>query len=159
MNMMLTLRIVLLRPPADVDFALQQGSGTQYESIQIQRSLSNDLYFTLTIEIKGDRNKEGLPGFKSPFVQGKPGANFIYIGVGEFAGQVGGWSRRIKVPLTGIDWDILSQLSVEKNSLLETRFPGTSADGSPACATPKNFGGWKIRKHATDDEGNSVNPS
>ena len=41
----LTLRIVVESPPPDVDYALQKGSGSAYETVQTQRSEGNNLTF------------------------------------------------------------------------------------------------------------------
>ena len=42
-------RIVLEKPPAGVVFALQKGRGSDYESIQNQRSTAGDLSFEFTV--------------------------------------------------------------------------------------------------------------
>jgi hypothetical protein len=47
------------------------------------------------------------------------------------------WSRRLKVPLRGITWEM-----IERKNSLQTRVPGTGKDGSPTCATVKPFAGW-----------------
>jgi len=44
-----TLRIVLEKPPAGVDFGLQSGRGNDYTTIQTQRSGSEDLQFSFTV--------------------------------------------------------------------------------------------------------------
>ena|ERR1700712_4254650 len=144
----LTLRIVLEKPPAKVDFGLQKGSGSKYETVQIQRADGQDLLFDLTVEIKGERLKNELPDFKGPFVQGVPMNKFIYIDIGTYAGEFGSlWGRRLKIPLTGITWDIVAQLYADPKALLETHVPGTGKDGTPNCATVKPFGGWKVKKN------------
>ncbi|MDB4922133.1 MAG: hypothetical protein JWQ54_4116 [Mucilaginibacter sp.] len=139
--MNLDLYIVLQKPPANVDFGLQKGHGSKYETIQIQRSGMQDLHFNLTIEVKGDKQKDDLPGFAGPFVQGVPLNKFIYIDIGTFAGQESLWSRRLKIPLTGITWDLIDQAA----SGLETYVPGTAKGGGPNCATVKPFEGWKVK--------------
>jgi hypothetical protein len=48
MEQELTLRIILEKPPAGVDFALQKGKGSNYEAIQKQRSGTHDLLFEFT---------------------------------------------------------------------------------------------------------------
>ena len=48
----LPLRIILQKPPAGLDYALQKGSGLHYQIVQTQRSAGNDLQFSFTIEIK-----------------------------------------------------------------------------------------------------------
>jgi len=141
----LKLLIVLQTPPVGVDFGLQKGAGNKYETIQTQRSIGRDMQFNLTIQVKNDRQKDDTPRFGGPFVQGKPMSQFLYIDIGELAGQVGGWVRRIKVPLSGITWDLISRVIEDPNAVLETRIPGTGKDGGPNCATIKPFDGWHAR--------------
>jgi len=139
----LRLRIVLERPPDGVDFGLQQGKGTDYRAIQTQRSSGDDLTFEGTVTAKGDRG-EGVPNFLGPLTQGPPGGRFLYIDIGKSAGQVGsGWERRIKVPLSGISWEMIEQVSADPELVLEARLPGTGRDGGPSCATVSPALGWK----------------
>ena len=124
---MVNLRIVLERPPAGVDFALQKGRGRAYETVQKQRSGGGDLTFEFSVPWKES------PG--GPFVQGKPGERFVYLDIGTAAGQTDScWSRRLKIPLAGIS-------SVGN---FETRVPGTGRDGGPSCGTVKPFAGWRV---------------
>ena len=123
---MLNLRIVVERPPAGVDYALQKGRGNSYETVQKQRSADGDLVFELSVQWK-----EGPAG---PFVQGKVGERFVYLDIGTAAGQMDScWTRRLKIPLSGI----------EHAGHYETRVPGTAKDGGPSCATVKPFAGWR----------------
>ena len=140
----LTLRIVLEKPPADVDFGLQKGRGTNYETIQKQRSKEKDLHFELTVGVKESR-KDDLPTLLGPFAQGPPAQRFIYIGIGTYAGQRDScWSRRLKIPLSGVTWEMVDKVLADPKSVLETRVPGTGKDGGPTCATVKPFAGWKL---------------
>jgi hypothetical protein len=140
----LTLRIILEKPPADVDFGLQKGRGSDYETIQKQRSKAKDLYFEFPVKVK-DNREDAMPGLLGPFVQGPPGARFVYIDIGTYAGQTDTiWSRRLKIPLSGITWNMIDRLLVDSESVLETRVPGTGKDGGPTCATVKPFVGWKL---------------
>ena len=50
---MLNLRIVVERPPAGVDYALQKGRGNGYETVQKQRSSGGDLAFEFSVSWKG----------------------------------------------------------------------------------------------------------
>ncbi len=144
----LTLQIVLEKPPADVDFGLQNGRGISYETIQKQRSKGKDLYFKFTVRVKpGNKpgGKDPAPNFLGPLVQGPTGARFVYIDIGTYAGQTETcWSRRLKIPLSGITWDMIDRVSGDTESFLETRVPGTGKDGGPTCATVKPFPGWKF---------------
>jgi len=139
----LTLRIVLERPPADVDFGLQKGRGSEYETIQTQRSSTKDLSFEFSIALKAN-NRNAAPDFSGSFVQGAQGERFVYIDIGTYAGQKEtSWSRRLKVPLSGITWDLIDRMG-KPGSVLEARVPGTGKDGGPSCATVKPFNGWKL---------------
>lgn len=55
----LTFRIVLEKPPAGVDFALQKGKGNSYETIQRQRSGAQDLRFEFTARAAARRQRCG----------------------------------------------------------------------------------------------------
>jgi Family of unknown function (DUF5990) len=138
-----TLRIVLEKPPAGVDYCLQKGRGVEYETIQKQRSKGTDLHFEFSVRAK-QAGKAELPNFLGPFVQGPPGERFVYIDIGTYAGQTGtGWSRRLKIPLRGITGKMVAAVA-GGNSKLETHVAGTGKDGGPSCATPKPFAGWKV---------------
>ncbi|HBY62874.1 MAG TPA: hypothetical protein DEH78_23880 [Solibacterales bacterium] len=133
----LTLRLVIEQPPPGVDYALQKGSGTHYETTQRQRSDGADLVFTFQPAIRN--GARGIAALAGPFVQGPPRQRFVYVDIGTYAGQAGSrWSRRLKVPLDGIAAELL-----EAGGVLEARVPGTGPDGGPTCATVKNFAGWK----------------
>jgi Family of unknown function (DUF5990) len=137
----LNFRIVLEKPPAGVDFALQKGKGSDYQIVQKQRSGARDLVFEFTATPK--TGTDGTPNLLGPFVQGPPGARFVYIGIGAFAGQAGGWSRRLKIPLSSITRTTLDQVK-NRRAVFETHVPGSGKDGSPNCATVKPFDGWKL---------------
>ena len=144
MDKELTFRIVLEKPPAGIDFGLQKGNGSKYETVQKQRSANKDLHFEFTVRIKND--KESPPNFLGPFVQGTPKDRFIYIDIGTCAGQTNTvWSRRLKVPLTGIAQDMINKVMTDSSLLLETKVPGTGKDGGPNCATVKPFNGWQLK--------------
>ena len=136
----LTCRIVLEAPPAGVDYALQKGRGSIYETVQTQRSKGQDLIFEFTVQVRSATSDPALD-FAGPYVQGPRGQRFVYLDIGTCAGQTDTpWSRRLKVPLTGIPSAALRPAS----RVLETRVPGTGRDGSPTCATVKPFDGWTL---------------
>jgi hypothetical protein len=137
------LQIILIKPTPDVIFGLQKGSGNNYETVQKQSSNNNDLIFSFSVKVKGDRSKDKTPTFSGSFVQGPRDSKFIYIDIGTYAGQTDtNWSRRLKIPLTGFTWEDVDQCLTNHNSILETRVPGTGRDGGPNCATVKPFDGW-----------------
>ena len=138
MDRELTLRIILEKPTTGVDFGLQKGHGSNYETVQTQRSVGKNLSFECPVRIS--RAQDGSANFLGPFAQGPVGQKFIYIDIGTYAGQTETcWSRRLKIPLYGISWKM-----IDGASSLETRVPGTGKDGSPACATVKQFAGWRV---------------
>jgi Family of unknown function (DUF5990) len=138
-----TFRVVLQAPPAGVDFGLQMGRGSAYETVQKQRSRGQDLYFEFSVAVTA-ATKMAAPDFRGPVVQGPPGQRFVYIDIGTYAGQTDTpWSRRLKIPLVGITSDMIDRVNTAR-TVLETRVPGTGRDGGPACATVKPFDGWKL---------------
>ena len=140
----ITLQIILVKPTPGVMFGLQKGSGSNYETVQKQIPVSDSLSFKFAITVKGDRSKDEYPRFSGSFVQGPAGSKFVYIGIGTYAGQPDSiWSRRLKIPLTGITWKDIQSLS--ELSILQTSVPGTGKDGGPNCATVKPFAGWHIK--------------
>ena len=143
MDTVVNCRIVLETPPPGVDYALQKGRGSASETVQAQRSDGSDLHFDFTAAA---RSKGSSPDFGGPFVQGPAGARFVYIGIGTYAGQADTpWSRRLKIPLKGITADMIRRASAARGAVLETRVQGTGRDGTPACASVKDFGGWNLQ--------------
>jgi Family of unknown function (DUF5990) len=135
----LILRIILEQPPAGVDFGLQKGSGSTYETVQTQRSKGKDLKFEFQPNIK-EGVSDSMAALGGPFVQGPPKQRFVYLDIGMCAGQADTiWSRRLKIPLEGIPAKAL-----QSGGVLEARVPGTGRDGGPNCATVKEFDGWKL---------------
>jgi len=124
----LRLQIILERPPAGVDYALQKGHGSTYEPVDKQRSKGSDLAFELMVGVR--RNRDATPVFSGPFVQGAKSEKFVYLDIGTYAGQAGApWGRRLKIPLTGIAWTM-----IEKARAFEARVPGRDGKGEPSCA-------------------------
>jgi uncharacterized protein DUF5990 len=135
----LTLRIIVEQPPSGVDFALQKGTGNNYEPVQRQRSNGKDLAFEFQPSITQGES-DSIAGIAGPFVQGPKRQRFVYVDIGTYAGQADScWSRRLKIPLEGIPAKVLRM-----GGVLETRVPGTGRDGGPNCATVKEFEGWKV---------------
>jgi|SRR6185312_8254627 len=142
--MNIPLHIILEKPPANVVFALQRGSGNDYQTVQVQTANGGDLTFDFTVEVKGDKGKDELPDFRGPFVQGPRMGRFIYLDIGTYAKHAGSpVGGRMKIPLTGITWETVGQLNETKG--LQTRIAGTGKNGGPNYATVKPFIGWNIK--------------
>ena len=142
----LRLRIVLVAPPAGVDYGIQAGKGSDYETLHKQRSMGADLTFQVIVTVKDNRD-DGLPNFLGPLTQGPTTGRFVYIDIGKAAGQSDSpWQRRIKVPLGGITWEMIAKASPDSDLVVEARMPGTGKDGGPSCATVKPVEGWKLSR-------------
>jgi len=143
MNRSLPLCITLIKPPPDVPFCLQQGKA---DLVPPSSDSGENVSFDFTVDIANDRT-DGPPKFRGPFVQGPPAGRFIYINSGTYAGQADScWSRRAKIPLSGITWDLIEEALSKSSVVLEARIAGTAGDGGPACATVRLLdGGWKVQ--------------
>src|SRR5688500_18466917 len=145
----LPIRIVLIDPPANIDYGIQRGRGASYETMFVQRPKRDDVAFEFSITVS-DTRKDGAPNFGGDFVQGTPARRFIYIDVGTYAGQKNTpWSRRMKVPLQGITWPLLQKVISKPGSTLSARIPGTGKDGGPNCATVKLLGTWQVTEETS----------
>ena len=135
-------RIFLEHPTEGVDYALQKGKGTHYECVQKHRSEGKTIRFEFQAGLVMDKDK--LPDFRGPFIQGPPRQRFVYLDIGQCAGQKNTtWSRRLKIPLTGISQEILQPSQTDISLILETKIPGSGPDGIPSCAIVKFFPGLK----------------
>jgi uncharacterized protein DUF5990 len=144
-------RIVLETPPAGVDYGLQKGRGSLFETVQTQRSDGNDLQFEFIAQARASGS---AVDFRGPFIQGPADGRFVYIDIGTFAGQTDTpWSRRLKIPLTGITPHMIRRTSGAGRAVLQACVPGTGRDGSPACASVKDFDGWKVARPSSRESG------
>jgi hypothetical protein len=139
----LPLRITLIKPPLGVPFCLQQGKD---DLVPPTSDSGENVSFDFTVNIANNRT-DGPPNFRGQFVQGPTGGRFIYINSGTYAGHSDScWSRRAKVPLSGITWELIEEALSKSGVLLEARIAGTAKDGGPACATVHLLeDGWSVR--------------
>jgi hypothetical protein len=136
-------RILLTGPSAVVDYGLQKGKGTNYETVLTQSGGKSDLRFDFNIKVK--QGVVNHYSFTGPLVQGPANGKFLYIDIGTYAGQKNSvWGRRLKIPLTGITNKMIETLLSQPDKVMEVVVPGTGKDGGPNCGTVKPFGGWKI---------------
>jgi hypothetical protein len=135
------IRITLLRPPLGVEFCIQ-GRDVQ-ELLQRTRADGRDLSFDLTISAA---RVGGVPRFFGDVAQGPPAGRFVYVCSGTLAGQPEScWTRRAKVPLAAVTWELVQRVLTDAAARLEARFHGCAGDGGPACATIKLLdGGWRL---------------
>jgi len=138
----LLLRITVVRPPPGVQFCLQSGKS---DGVAHAMSTGKDISFDFAVRVT-DSGKGSPPRFLGPFTQGPPDGRFVYICCGTLAGQQGScWTRRAKVPLTGIARAQVTAAAKQPGGRLEARFDGTAKDGGPSCATVPILGdGWRL---------------
>jgi hypothetical protein len=146
----LPVRLMLVDPPPGIDFGIQRGGGTRYETLFVQQAEHRDVIFDFSLTVAENR-KDSLPNFKGPFVQGPLASRFIYVDVGTYAGQKDTqWSRRMKIPLQGITWALIRQAMSKSGHKLLARIPGKSKDGAPNCATVRLIGPWEVINAANE---------
>lgn len=137
----LHLRITLVDPPAGVQFCLQCRKD---ELIGKVRATGKELSFDLSVRAVY-AGKGEVPRFLGPFTQGPPATRFIYIRCGTSAGDANScWTRRTKIPLSGITGELIERIRSAGSGRLEARIKGTARDGGPACATVPLLDGWRI---------------
>jgi hypothetical protein len=136
----LRLRIVVLRPPKGVTFAVQCG---REKLVPPVHTTSAEQAFEVSVRVA--EGKDGRPNFLGPFAQGPAGQRFVYVNSGRYANEAAlPWNRRAKVHLRGIDWPLVREAQA-RGAALEARIEGTARDGGPACATvPLLDGGWRL---------------
>jgi hypothetical protein len=140
------IRIIVDDPPNGVVFQLQRG---KQELVPAMRARPKEIVFEFTVRI--GRRQTGEPNFLGSFVQGPPAGRFVYINSGTLAGQADScWTRRAKVPLTGIPWDLIKR-ALAADSIMESRVAGTGRGGGPACATVPLRGGWRVVPYSQGD--------
>jgi hypothetical protein len=125
----------MILPLAGVQFCMQRGKGELVGAV-----VSKGLDLRFDFEVRAKLGPDGGVRLLGPFVQGPPSARFVYICIGTYAGQTASpWSRRAKVPLTGIDW---AMIEAGAGNPLAASYNGTMKDGSPAAATVKLIRPW-----------------
>ncbi len=116
------LRIIVVHPPAGVEFRLQQG---RPNLVAPTRVTPTEIQFDFNLRL---------------------GPTRVYVNSGRQAGQEETcWDRRAKVPLQGITSALLKALLAADDAVLEARIEGTARDGGPVCATVSLFGDtWRL---------------
>ena len=139
----LALRIVVDDPIPGVRLRLQRGRG-ELVAPTSESGTAVTFDFTVRVELSG---RGGKPTFLGPFTQGPPAARFVYVNVGQNAGQHdSAWSRRAKVPLTDITAAQIEQ-ALEPGARLEVHYEGRGRDGGPTCATVRlPADAWQVRR-------------
>jgi hypothetical protein len=134
------VRILVRDPPAGVSFGVQRG---HVDVADARVSSGSDLVFEFPLTV-ADAGSQPVR-FTGEFAQGPASARFVYINSGTLAGEAGScWTRRAKVPLSGITPEQVSK-ALQQDSALATQISGRARDGGPACASVKLLSDWTLK--------------
>src|SRR5215813_8494606 len=101
---LLALRIIVLDPPPNILWALQLGRD---EMVKPSSATKSRIAFDFTVDV-AEGGPKGAFRLRGPAVQGRPGARFVYLRIGTYAGQTGTEvARRAKISLEGITRKLL----------------------------------------------------
>lgn len=151
MEYKIPLRIVVVNPPAGVNFSLENNG----ELVSVTQSTEEDITFDFEAIVKPQRNT-GLPNFTGAFARGTPSKRFFYINIGQSAGQADcEWSRRAKIWISSgypkfnvqeeVTWQMVKEVYKNPNKVLMARYMGTDDAGGPSCASIGLIdGGWIV---------------
>ena len=127
----ITLRLCIEDPLPGVTYSLQN---KRSEPVGAITAGSGPVCFEVPVRVAPG------PRFLGDFVRSEgPSRRFVYIAIGEQAGQrPSEWSRRAKIDIHVLPAELLDQALAGR--ILEVRLPGKAKDGSPACATLRPIG-------------------
>lgn len=121
-------RIVIEQPVAGVLHSLQQGDRDPLDAKLSQAG--EPLAFDFPVRIA-----PGPKFFGDQVRREGPVRRFVYIRIGELAGQHGSpWRRRMKIDIHDIDPPLIER-AIASDGVIVLVVNGTGQDGTPACAT------------------------
>ncbi len=142
MKVEIPIQITLLKPPANVLYAIQEGKARLASPA---RADGSDLSFNLKLTLAGQL-ESGAPRFTGEFAQGPPTERFVYVAIGTSAGDpTSPWTRRAKIHVSGITWKMVEAVQAKSGCVIAASFAGTDKKGEPSCASmwPAD-GGWMV---------------
>jgi hypothetical protein len=133
----LLLRLIVTEPLPGVRCAMQRGR----TGLLAPATSSGVLTFDFDVQVDLSKDPPGLTG---EFAQGPLAKRFVYVNSGTYAGQSGTpWSRRAKVPITGVTASLAAEAIATKGRL-RASVRGTSEDGGPFCASVPLLSDWTV---------------
>lgn len=131
----ITLRLRIADPVPGVAYSLQDKKGAPVGQI-----IAGDGPIAFDVPV---RVAPG-PRFLGDFVRSEgPSRRFVYIAIGEQAGQTPcQWSRRVKVDIHVLTPELMDKALA--GTILAADLRGREKDGSPACATLTPLNGWSV---------------
>jgi hypothetical protein len=126
----LRIALTIVAPSPGVAVAVQKGKAELHA-----RCVSTGTDLTVEFPVTVELLARGKVDFRGPFVQGRPGARFVYVNWGTLAGQQDScWTRRAKIWLRDLPLDDVLR-SKDVPDPIPARIRGTAADGGPVCAS------------------------
>lgn len=131
----ITLRLIIEDPVAGVAYSLQDKASAPVGQVVAGEG---PVSFDVPVRVAPG------PRFLGDFVRSEgPSRRFVYIAIGEQAGQRPcEWSRRAKIDIHVLPAELLEKALA--GGVLEAQIPGRAKDGSPACATLRPVGDWRV---------------
>jgi hypothetical protein len=128
------MRLVIDSPVPGVAYSLQDKKS---QPVDVKVSKGPALAFEFPIRIA-----DGPKFFGEQVRSEGPERRFVYIAIGEQAGQKGScWSRRMKIDIHTIPQALLDK--AVRGKVLEATLKGTGKDGTPSCATVSPSQPWR----------------
>jgi hypothetical protein len=129
------LRLVIESPVPGVALSLQDKDS---QPVDVKTFKGAALTFDIAIRIADG------PKFYGDYVRSEgPERRFVYIGVGQHAGQKDSpWRRRMKINIHDIPPALLDEAKAGK--VIEGVIAGTGKDGTPACASIPLLKTWRV---------------
>ena len=131
----ITLRLTIGDPVPGVAYSLQNRKS---EPVGMVVASGRPLSFDVPVSVALG------PRFFGEFVRRDgPARRFVYIAIGGQASDAASiWSRRAKIDIHDLPEELLEKALAGK--VVEARLPGRAKDGSPACATVRPLGAWRV---------------
>ncbi|WP_077148198.1 DUF5990 family protein [Sphingopyxis sp. KK2] len=124
----IAMRIVVEQPVPGVPHSLQDKDGGPFDAKT--SAAGEPLAFDFMVGVE-----PGPKFFGDQVRREGPARRFVYVRIGELAGDAGSpWSRRMKIDIHDIAPDLLDA-ALESGRRIELAVNGTGKDGTPACAT------------------------
>ena len=141
------MRIVIENPVAGVLHSLQSKDG---QPLDPKASKSGEaLAFEFPVRLA-----PGPKFFGHQVRREGPARRFVYIRIGQSAGQHGSpWSRRMKIDIHDLGQELLDRAAA-LGAVIEMVVDGTGKDGTPACATVGRTGARLIQNRSARLTGN-----
>jgi len=136
----LQLRLTCLNLPSGPSGATEYEFGLQDKKQELVPGIAGSdgaVHYDLSVEAV---RYDGSPAvrFRGPFVHGTPSVPFLYLSLRRTGAAPNDWIRRLKIPLTGIDWPKIEAASAPASNGL-----AATVSGQRSGTVPLLGDGWQ----------------